>query len=211
MARVGEEGDRGLREPAFEEAGFKHAIIAKYTPTPEEDPEFSPEDVRYSVVRWLPSTIENASGPHISDPRTGEILNADIQFYHNIMNLQRDWYLLQVGPLDPRAQRFPLPNDPDGPPPRVRSRARSGPYAGLAAQYESQLHLIHRRRCAIGNGYTKWEPARPLWTMRGSSHVAQPEDGIAVEDAGHLLRHRSLRRLGHQMGIHTDPRRPNGG
>jgi hypothetical protein len=71
-------------QPAFEAAGFKNAIIAKYAPTPEEDPEFSPEDVRYSVLRWLPSTTENASGPHISDPRTGEILNADIQFYHNI-------------------------------------------------------------------------------------------------------------------------------
>ena len=65
-------------------------------PTPQEDPNFSPEDVRYSVIRWLPSTIENAVGPHISDPRTGEILNADIQFYHNVMNLQRDWYFLQV-------------------------------------------------------------------------------------------------------------------
>ena len=80
-------------------------------PTPEEDPDFSPEDVRYSVIRWLPSTIENAVGPHISDPRTGEILNADIQFYHNVMNLQRDWYFLQVGPLDPRAQKLPLPDD----------------------------------------------------------------------------------------------------
>ena len=63
------------------------------------------------MVRWLPSTVENASGPHISDPRTGEILNADIQFYHNVMNLQRDWYFLQVGPLDPRAQKLPLPDD----------------------------------------------------------------------------------------------------
>ena len=96
---------------AFEAAGFKNAIIAKIAPTPEEDPDFSPEDVRYSVIRWLPSTTENANGPHISDPRTGEILNADIQFYHNVMNLQRDWYFLQVGPLDPRAQKLPLPDD----------------------------------------------------------------------------------------------------
>ena len=90
-------------QKAFEAADFKNAIVAKLAPTPEQDPNFSPEDVRYSVIRWLPSTIENAMGPHISDPRTGEILNADIQFYHNVMNLQRDWYFLQVGPLDPRA------------------------------------------------------------------------------------------------------------
>ncbi len=57
-------------------------------------PDWSPEDARYSVIRWLPSTIENASGPHVSDPRTGEILVSDIQFYHNVMNLQRDWYFL---------------------------------------------------------------------------------------------------------------------
>ena len=70
---------------AFKEAGFSNAIVAKKMPTPEEDPTWSPEDVRHSVIRWLPSTVENASGPHISDPRTGEILNADIQFYHNVM------------------------------------------------------------------------------------------------------------------------------
>ncbi len=96
---------------AFAAAGFRNAIIAKDAPTPQEDPDWSPEDVRHSVIRWLPSTVENASGPHISDPRTGEILNADIQFYHNVMNLARDWYFVQVGPLDPRAQRLPLPDD----------------------------------------------------------------------------------------------------
>jgi hypothetical protein len=95
---------------AFLAAGFKNAIIGKEAPTAAQDPTWSPEDVRHSVIRWLPSTTENASGPHISDPRTGEILNADIQFYHNVMNLARDWYFVQVGPLDPRAQKLPLPD-----------------------------------------------------------------------------------------------------
>jgi hypothetical protein len=98
-------------QPAFEAAGFKNAILAKEAPSPEEDPNWSAEDARYSVIRWLPSTTENASGPHISDPRTGEILDADIQFYHNVQNLVRDWYFLQVGPLDPRAAKLPLPDD----------------------------------------------------------------------------------------------------
>jgi hypothetical protein len=104
---------RGIEEwqPAFEAAGFSRAIIAKEAPTPEEDPDWSPEDARYSVIRWLPSTIENASGPHISDPRTGEILESDIQMYHNVMNLARDWYFVQVGSLDPRAAKLPLPDD----------------------------------------------------------------------------------------------------
>lgn len=98
-------------QPAFEAAGFKNAIIAKDPPSKEEDPDWSPEDARYSVIRWLPSTTENASGPHIHDPRTGEILEADIQFYHNVMNLVRDWYFVQVGPVDPRARKLPLPDE----------------------------------------------------------------------------------------------------
>ena len=98
-------------QPAFEAAGFKNAIQAKMAPSLQEDPDFSPEDARYSVIRWLPSTIENAMGPHINDPRTGEILESDIQMYHNIMNLQRSWYFTQVAPLDKRAQKLPMPND----------------------------------------------------------------------------------------------------
>jgi hypothetical protein len=98
-------------QPAFEAAGFKNAIIAKEAPSKQEDPYWDPEDARYSVIRYLPSTIENASGPHVSDPRTGEIIESDIQYYHNVMNLQRDWYFLQVGPLDARAKHLPLPDD----------------------------------------------------------------------------------------------------
>ncbi len=98
-------------QPAFEAAGFKNAIIAKEAPSKSEDPNWDPEDARYSVIRYLPSTIENASGPHVNDPRTGEILESDIQYYHNVMNLARDWYFVQVGPLDPRAKKLPLPDD----------------------------------------------------------------------------------------------------
>ena len=96
---------------AFEAAGFKNAVQARSFPTKEEDPQFDPADVRYSIIRWVPSPIANAYGPHISDPRSGEILNADIVLYHNILQLQRDWYFTQVGPLDPRAQALPLPDD----------------------------------------------------------------------------------------------------
>ncbi|WP_212681001.1 zinc-dependent metalloprotease [Undibacterium rugosum] len=96
---------------AFEGAGFKDAIQARPFPTKEEDPEFDPEDVRYSVIRWVPSKIPNAYGPHLSDPRSGEILNANIVMYHNIMQLQRDWYVTQAGAVDPRAQKLPLPDD----------------------------------------------------------------------------------------------------
>jgi len=98
-------------QAAFEKAGFKKAIIAKDPPSEKEDPDWSSEDVRYSTIRWLPSVIENAYGPHISDPRTGEILDADIGFFHNVMNLARNWYFVQVGSVDPRAAKLPLPDD----------------------------------------------------------------------------------------------------
>jgi Met-zincin len=98
-------------QSAFEVAGFKNAIVAKDPPSPEEDPDWSPEDARYSLIRWLPSTTENAFGPSIQDPRTGEILEADIELHQNIVNLIRDRYFVQVSPLDPRAQKLPLPDD----------------------------------------------------------------------------------------------------
>jgi hypothetical protein len=97
-------------EPLFRAAGLSNAIQARAVPTAAEDPRFSLEDARYSSVRWLPSPIENAYGPHISDPRTGEILQTSIGFYHNVMNLVRDWYFVQVGPLDARTKTLPLPD-----------------------------------------------------------------------------------------------------
>ncbi|MCK5820995.1 MAG: zinc-dependent metalloprotease [Bacteroidales bacterium] len=98
-------------QPVFEKAGFKNAIIAKMAPSVEEDPDFDAEDVRYSTVRWLSSTIANAYGPHVQDPRTGEILEADVRLYHNVLSLIRDWYFVQASPSNPRAQQLPLPDD----------------------------------------------------------------------------------------------------
>lgn len=89
---------------AFEEAGFKNAIIAMDPPSPEEDPEWSPEDVRYSVVRYLASPIPNANGPHVSDPRSGEILESDINWYHNVMTLLRNWFFIQTAAINPAAR-----------------------------------------------------------------------------------------------------------
>ena len=98
-------------QEAFEAAGFSNAIIARDAPTAEEDPDWDAEDSRYSTIRWLPSTIQNAFGPHIHDPRTGEILESDIRFYHNVIQLARNWYFVQASPMDPRAQNLPLPDD----------------------------------------------------------------------------------------------------
>lgn len=92
-------------QAAFEKAGFKNAIIAKDPPSKEEDPDWSPEDVRYSVIRYVATDIQNAMGPHVHDPRTGEILESDIIWYHNVMNLLRNWFFIQTAAVNPDAQR----------------------------------------------------------------------------------------------------------
>jgi len=98
-------------QSAFEQAGFKNAIIAKMAPSVEEDPDWDPEDARYSVIRWIPSGIPNAQGPHVADPRSGEIIEADVRMYHNVIKLLEGWYFAQAGATDPRAKKLPLPND----------------------------------------------------------------------------------------------------
>ncbi|MEK7667305.1 MAG: zinc-dependent metalloprotease, partial [Gemmatimonadota bacterium] len=103
---------RGVQawEPVFRAAGLSNAITARRVPTPQEDPEFDLDDARYSAIRWLPSTIENAYGPSTTDPRTGEILQSNIGWYHNITSLLQAWYWVQAGAADPRAQRLPFPD-----------------------------------------------------------------------------------------------------
>ncbi|MCL6461872.1 MAG: zinc-dependent metalloprotease [Flavobacterium micromati] len=88
----------------FETAGFKNAIIAKDPPTKEEDPDFSPEDIRYSVIRYVASTTRNAVGPSVSDPRTGEIIESDVIWYHNHLRSYRNRYLLETGAANPSAR-----------------------------------------------------------------------------------------------------------
>lgn len=168
-------------QPAFEAAGFKNAIIAKEAPSKEEDPYWDPEDARYSVIRYLPSTIENASGPHVSDPRTGEILESDIQYYHNVMNLQRDWYFLQVGPLDARARHLPLPDDLMG---------RLIEYV-VAHEVGHTLGFQHNMKASATYPADKVRDPQWLKTMGHTptlmdysrfNYVAQPEDNIPLED-----------------------------
>jgi len=167
--------------PAFLAAGFKNAIVAKMAPTPEEDPNWSQEDVRNSVIRWLPSTIENAMGPNIHDPRTGEILNADILFYHNIMNLQRDWYFVQVGPLDPRAQKLPLPDDLMGRMLEYVVAHEVGHTLGFQHNMKaSSLYpqaMVRDKKWLHENGHTP-----SIMDYARFNYVAQPEDNIPVED-----------------------------
>ncbi len=103
-----------LWQGPFEKAGFKNAIIAKYPPTKEEDPDFSPEDVRYSVVRYVASETRNAVGPSVSDPRSGEIIESDIIWYHNHLRSYRNRYLLETGAANPSARTLDTPAEDIG-------------------------------------------------------------------------------------------------
>ncbi|WP_300437817.1 zinc-dependent metalloprotease [Christiangramia sp.] len=99
---------------AFEKAGFKNAIIAKDPPNKEEDPEFSPEDVRYSVVRYVASTTRNAVGPSVTDPRTGEIIESDIIWYHNHLRSYRNRFMIEAGAQNPNARTLNTPEEEIG-------------------------------------------------------------------------------------------------
>ena len=103
---------RGVEQwiPAYREAGFSNAIEARVAPSASEDADWSPYDARNSVIYWRASTVENATGGQTVDPRSGEIIKAEVNMFHNVQNLLRNWYFVQVAPLDPRAQRLPLPD-----------------------------------------------------------------------------------------------------
>jgi Met-zincin/Domain of unknown function (DUF5117)/Domain of unknown function (DUF5118) len=168
-------------QSAFEAAGFRNAILAKDAPSPEQDPDWSPEDARYSVIRWLPSTTENASGPHINDPRSGEIIESDIQFHHNVMNLARNWYFVQAGPLDPRARTLPLPDDLMGRLIEYVAAHEVGHTLGF--QHNMKASSMYSAAKLRDRDWVKKMGHTPtLMDYSRFNYVAQPEDNIDVAD-----------------------------
>ncbi len=160
---------------AFEAAGFKNAIQAKDAPTKEEDPDWNAEDARYSVIRYFASPIENAYGPHISDPRTGEILESDIGWYHNVMNLLSNWYFVQVAPLDVRAQQIPLPDTLMGELIRFVSSHEVGHTLGLPHNMKSS-HFYPTDSLRSRSFTEKYGTAPSIMDYARFNYVAQPGD-----------------------------------
>ena len=165
---------------AFEAAGFKNAIIAKDAPTVEEDPEWSPEDVRYSVVRYLASPIPNANGPHVSDPRSGEILESDINWYHNVMTLLRNWYFVQTAAINPDARGVAFKNEIMGRLIRFVSSHEVGHTLGLPHNMGSSVaYPVDSLR---SKSFTeKYSTAPSIMDYARFNYIAQPGDeGVSM-------------------------------
>ncbi len=165
---------------AFEAAGFKNAIIAKRAPTAEEDPDYSPEDVRYSVIRYLASPIPNANGPHVSDPRSGEILESDINWYHNVMSLLHNWFFIQTAAINPDARSNNFKTETMGELIKFVSSHELGHTLGLPHNMgSSTAYPVDSLRSASFTA--KYGTAPSIMDYARFNYIAQPEDkGVAL-------------------------------
>ncbi|HEY3787267.1 MAG TPA: zinc-dependent metalloprotease, partial [Urbifossiella sp.] len=163
--------------PAFEKAGFKNAIICKDAPTKAQDPNWDPEDARYSVIRWVAEPTMNAMGPHVHDPRSGEIISAHIIFWHDVVKLAQMWYFIQCSALDPRAKKLPLPDDLTGDLLRYICCHEVGHTLGLRHNHRaSQAYSISNLR---DPGFTsKYGSVASIMSYGRFNYVAQPGDGV---------------------------------
>ena len=162
---------------AFEAAGFKNAIICKYPPSKQEDPDWSPEDARYSVIRYYASDIQNAYGPHTADPRTGEILESDIGWYHNVMNLLRNWYLIQTAAVNEMSRSVKFKDEVMGELIRFVSAHEVGHTIGLphnmGSSYSYPVDSLRSPTFTSNHGV-----APSIMDYARFNYVAQPEDGV---------------------------------
>ena len=165
---------------AFEEAGFKNAILAKDPPTKEEDPDWSSEDIRYSVFRYLASTTINANGGQVADPRSGEILQFDVNWYHNVLKLLRNWWVVQTGAVNPEARSVELKNEVMGEGVRFVSAHEVGHAIGLPHNMgSSSAYPVDSLRSATFT--KKYGTAPSIMDYARWNYVAQPGDeGVAL-------------------------------
>ncbi|NLR61084.1 zinc-dependent metalloprotease [Chitinophaga polysaccharea] len=168
-------------QSAFEQAGFKNAIIAKMAPTPQEDSTWSIEDARFSAIVYKPSDVPNASGPHVHDPRSGEIIESHINWYHNVMRLLRNWYFVQASPNDTRARNMQFSDELMGELIRFVSSHEVGHTLGLRHNFGSSsaypVEKLRDKEWVKKNGH-----AASIMDYARFNYVAQPGDGISGAD-----------------------------
>ena len=164
-------------QKAFEAAGFKNAIVARVAPTSQQDSTWSLDDAAHSVIVYKPSETENASGPHVSDPRSGEILETHINWYHNVMKLVHDWYMIQTAAVDPRARKMQFDDALMGDLIRFVSSHEVGHTLGLRHNYGSSssvpVEKLRDKAWVEANGHTP-----SIMDYARFNYVAQPEDNI---------------------------------
>ena len=179
----------------LEQAGFSNAILARDAPTREEDPDWDPGDLRYSVIRWAPGPRENALGPDVVDPRSGEVISSHTLVWHDALRLAELWYFTQVAPLDPRAQEAAAARRPRGRAAALRGRTRDRTRAGAAPQLQGALRPTPSSSCATASSPRSSATRRRSWTIRASttspSRVTMP---TCSQD-------RRLRLLRHRLGL----------
>ncbi len=164
---------------AFEKAGFKNAIMAKDAPTKAEDSTWSLDDARNSAIVYKPSPVENASGPSVTDPRSGEILESHINWYHNVMSLVHDWYMIQTAAVDTRARKMTFDDDLMGQLIRFVSSHEVGHTLGLPHNFGSSAFVpvekLRDKAWVEANGHTP-----SIMDYARFNYVAQPEDNITA-------------------------------
>lgn len=167
-------------QETFEKAGFKNAIYAKMAPTKAEDSTWSLDDARNSAIVYKPSDIPNASGPSISDPRSGEIMESHINWYHNVMALVRDWYFIQTAAVDPRARKMTFDDELMGRLIRFVSSHEVGHTLGLRHNHGSSssvpVEKLRDKNWLAVNGHTP-----SIMDYARFNYVAQPEDNVTGE------------------------------
>lgn len=163
-------------QAAFEKAGFKNAIMGKEWP--EGDSTMSLEDARYSVIRYFASDIQNAYGPNVHDPRSGEILESHIGWYHNVMSLLHDWYFVQTAAVDPDARKMKFDDDLMGNLIRFVSSHEVGHTLGLrhnmGSSSKTPVEKLRDKAWVEANGHTA-----SIMDYARFNYVAQPEDNIS--------------------------------
>lgn len=163
-------------QKAFEKAGFKNAIVGKEWP--ENDTTMSLEDARYSVIRYFASDIENAYGPQVHDPRSGEILESHIGWYHNVMKLVHDWYMVQTAAVDPKARKMKFDDELMGQLIRFVSSHEVGHTLGLrhnmGSSSKTPVENLRNKAWVEANGHTA-----SIMDYARFNYVAQPEDNIS--------------------------------